>query len=320
MKLKVLSLFDGMSCGRIALDKLGIKVSKYFAAEIDKHAIAVSKANWGENIIHIGDVTKVSFAEGILYFGEGQCECVGDIDLVLAGSPCQGFSFAGKQLAFNDPRSKLYFEFERILKQIKEYNPSVKYLLENVKMKQESKDFITDRLGVEPRLINSALVSAQNRERLYWTNIENVTIPEDKKIFLEDIIENSHTDKQKGFCLDSSYFKGGNSEQYLSSDRQQFIFKSPMIYQLARGANKGGIRGRNGKVPCLSSSSWEYNNKLICKEGIRKLTTVECERLQTVPEGYTNHVPITQQYKMLGNGWTVDIISHILSFMKFNNS
>ena len=160
MKINVLSLFDGMSCGRIALEKAGIEVGTYFASEIDKHAIKVSKDNY-PTIIHIGDVTKVSYIGGILYTEVGEFEV--DIDLVIGGSPCQGFSMAGKQLAFDDPRSSLYFKFEEILKQI---NPKY-FLLENVKMKQEHKDVISERLGVQPIAINSSLVSAQNR-RLNW--------------------------------------------------------------------------------------------------------------------------------------------------------
>ena len=182
MKINVLSLFDGMSCGRIALEKAGIEVGTYFASEIDKHAIKVSKDNY-PTIIHIGDVTKVSYIGGILYTEVGEFEV--DIDLVIGGSPCQGFSMAGKQLAFDDPRSSLYFKFEEILKQT---NPTY-FLLENVKMKQEHKDVISERLGVQPIAINSSLVSAQNRYRLYWTNIPNVTQPKDKGVLLKDILQ-----------------------------------------------------------------------------------------------------------------------------------
>ena len=142
--MNVLSLFDGMSCGMIALERAGIPVSNYFASEIDKYAIKVSEKNY-PNIIRLGDVTKVSYKDGVLYSEKGSWN-IGKIDLVLAGSPCQGFSLAGKQLAFNDERSKLYFEFERILKEV---NPK-HFLLENVKMKQEYKDFISERLGVTP--------------------------------------------------------------------------------------------------------------------------------------------------------------------------
>lgn len=183
----VLSLFDGISCGRVALERAGIPVKAYYASEIDKHAIKVSKDNW-KDIIHVGDVTKVKLLDGILYTGNGEYD-VGKIDLILAGSPCQGFSIAGKQLAFSDPRSKLYFEFERILDEVKQENDGVLFLLENVKMSKTHEDVITQRLGVPPIAINSNLVSAQNRQRLYWTNQQGVTQPLDKGVSLEDVLE-----------------------------------------------------------------------------------------------------------------------------------
>ena len=176
--MNILSLFDGMSCGRLALDRLGIKVDKYYASEIDKYAIQVSSANYPD-IIQIGDVCNV------------KGEDYPDIDLVLAGSPCQGFSFAGNQLAFDDPRSALFFEFVRILKEVK---PKY-FLLENVKMKKEFLDVISEQVGVEPILINSALVSAQNRLRYYWTNIPGVEQPEDRGIVLRDILETEPDEK-----------------------------------------------------------------------------------------------------------------------------
>ena len=185
--MKVLSLFDGMSCGQLALHRLGIKVDKYYASEIDKYAIQVTQANFPETI-QVGDVCNL------------KAEDYQDIDLILAGSPCQGFSFAGKQLAFDDERSALFFEFIRLLKEIK---PKY-FLLENVKMKKEFLEVITDQVStcypefqgkdlfggrIEPILINSSLVSAQSRQRYYWTNIPNIEQPEDKGIVLRDILE-----------------------------------------------------------------------------------------------------------------------------------
>ena len=179
--MNVLSLFDGMSCGMIALDRLGIKVDKYYASEIDKYAIEVSQNNYPE-IIQVGDVCNI------------KAEDYQDIDLILAGSPCQGFSFAGKQLAFDDPRSSLFFEFVRLLKEIK---PKY-FLLENVNMKKEFLDVISEQVsacypelpfGIERIKINSALVSAQNRVRWYWTNIPEITQPEQRGIVLRDILE-----------------------------------------------------------------------------------------------------------------------------------
>lgn len=186
--MNVLSLFDGMSCGQIALREAGIKVDKYFASEIDKHAIAQTQLNFPDTI-QLGDVTQVRGSD------------LPKIDLLLGGSPCQGFSFAGKQLNFKDPRSVLFFEYVRILRELKAINPDIKFLLENVRMRKEYKYVISKELGLFPVEINSALVSAQNRVRLYWTNIRtrtegffsevytDIPQPTDKGIFLRDILE-----------------------------------------------------------------------------------------------------------------------------------
>lgn len=312
--MTVLSLFDGKSGGRVALERAKIPVTKYYASEIDKYAIQVSENNYPD-IIRLCDV--VNWREWNIDFSS--------IDLLLAGSPCQGFSMAGKQLAFNDPRSKLFFVFVDILKHIKSLNPNVRFLLENVRMKKEFENVITDILGAKPVMINSALVSAQNRKRLYWANWE-ITQPEDKGILLKDI-----------------------------------LFTSDSIFRLPRGKNKGGIHVN--KSPTLTSNAWEHNNYVcspgwvdwwnknktfqqsksysqICNEKdkaitmtarqyaswngnfyqidsntFRKLTPIECERLQTLPDNYTEGVSDTQRYKMLGNGWTVDVIAHILQCM-----
>ena len=170
--MNVLSLFDGMSCGMIALDRLGIKVDNYYASEIDKYAIQVSQANYPE-IVQVGDITKLDLST------------LPQIDLVMGGSPCQGFSFAGKQLAFDDPRSALFFEFQKAIS----YLQPKYFLLENVKMKKEYLDIISEYMGVEPIFINSSLVSAQSRQRYYWTNIPNVEQPEERGIVLRDILE-----------------------------------------------------------------------------------------------------------------------------------
>tara|TARA_R110000764_G_scaffold234485_1_gene328366 strand:- start:356 stop:1147 length:792 start_codon:yes stop_codon:yes gene_type:complete len=263
--MNVLSLFDGMSCGQIALNQLGIKIDNYYAAEIDKYAMQVAKNNF-PNTIHLGDVTKVNGND------------LDKIDLLIGGSPCQGFSFAGKQLNFDDPRSALFFEFVRLLKETK---PKY-FMLENVRMKQEYQDVISECLGVKPILINSALVSAQNRNRLYWTNIPIDRLPDDKGVVLKDILENGVVDRDKSHCLDANYFKGGNLKSYFEKHRRQLVF---------------GVNG---------TKEFEY----------RKLTPLECERLQTVPDGYTEGVSNTQRYKMLGNGWTVAVIKHIFSNIK----
>ena len=462
--MNVLSLFDGMSCGQIALDRLGIKVDKYYASEIDKYAIAVTKANYPETI-HVGDITQLDPKD------------FKNIDLILAGSPCQGFSFAGKQLAFDDPRSALFFEFIRLLKAIK---PKY-FLLENVRMKQQYIDVITQQVSecypehqgndlfdskIEPILINSALLSAQSRQRLYWTNIPNVKQPEDLGIVLKDILEDEvnsefyhgkksiaymergndkwqqagkrradryeqNADKEKSFTITENWHKGvpynyfketkpiqvnpskkasgrqpyiqdrvfhedGKSHSLTASfaDRTNVATK-PKQVGVASDINGHDILKRvyspEGKSPTLNTMgggnrepkivsgalrarsknqdgknvSWketkpkqmlelrkdEKSNSItsVSKDSVvvskirekskpvrsggrasydrhewdsvdelhwRKLTPLECERLQTVPDNYTASVSNTQRYKMLGNGWTVNVIAHILTNME----
>jgi len=305
----LLSLFDGMSCGQIALNKLGIKIENYFASEIDKYAVKVSSDNF-PNTIHLGDITKIDF------------KSLPKIDLLIGGSPCQGFSFAGKQLNFNDPRSALFFEFVRALQETK---PKY-FLLENVVMKQEHQDVISEHLGVKPVFINSSLLSAQNRKRLYWTNLPIDPI-DDKKIVLADIIEHGLVDRDKSYCIDANYFKGTNLEQYLAKKRRQVVFeKSDKPIRI------GGIVGKNGKVGdgarvystegksvCLKAlgGGWGAKTGLYHDDYcIRKLTVLECKRLQTVPDDYKMNVSNSQAYKMLGNGWTIDVIAHILGGIK----
>ena len=296
-----MSLFNGMGCIWVALDRLGVKVNRRYACEIDKYANIINDKNYPDTI-QLGDVRDVEGWE------------LEPIDLLVGGSPCQGFSFAGKQLNFDDPRSKLFFEYVRLLKETK---PKY-FLLENVKMVKKSQDVISDILGVEPILINSALVSAQNRNRLYWTNIPNIEQPKDKKVVLKDVIEYGNVDRHKSYCLDANYYKGGNLKTYFCKSRRQLVFDKPIILQRGRGFNRGGIKASNGKTPTLSACAWEQNNK-ITTDGIkfRKLTPVECERLQTLPDNYSEGVSNTQRYKMLGNGWTVDVIVHLLKNMNY---
>jgi len=263
--MNVLSLFDGMSCGQIALQRAGIYYDNYYASEIDKYAIKVTQQNYPKTI-QLGDIRNIAAKQ------------LPQIDLLIGGSPCQGFSFAGKKLNFDDPRSQLFFEYVRLLKELK---PKY-FLLENVRMVQKNKDIISGYLGVEPIEINSALVSAQNRNRLYWTNIPHITPPEDKHIYLQDVIENGEALVSKSSCIDANYYKGGNN----SSPKKQ--------------------SGRRACISIADNGSYEVGKT------VRVLTPLECERLQTVPEGYTASVSNTQRYKMLGNGWTIDIIAHIL--------
>ena len=365
------------------------------------------------NTKHLGDVTELKGND------------LPKIDLMIGGSPCQGFSFAGKQLNFDDPRSALFFEFVRLLKETK---PKY-FMLENVRMKQEFQDIISEHLGVKPIMINSALLSAQNRVRLYWTNIPGVAQPEDKGLILKDILEDGVVDRNKSYCIDANYAKGGNLKQYFEKSRRQLVFerpceikefntnstchhvatatdikgnesikrvyadsgKSPTITTMGgrhrepkvlcgrivgrkinpetgkrddynpdikavqrleprldekcgtlttvqkdnvliiKEATKKGYteiqdgdcfdatfptsktrRGRNmkDKSNCLTAANYEYMRYE--HPTYRKLTPLECERLQTVPDDYTACVSNSQRYKMLGNGWTVDVIKHIL--------
>lgn len=373
-KINCLSLFDGISCARLALERAGIKVGKYYASEIDKNAIKVSKHNWPD-IVHLGSVTDVKAEE------------LDTIDLLAGGSPCQSFSFCGKRNGMStvdkqevltlehylqlksdgykfDGQSYLFWEYVRLLKEVK---PKY-FLLENVRMTKKWQDVISGVLGVEPLLINSSKLSAQNRWRNYWVNLPNVTQPEDKGIMLKDIIKQDYDG----------------------------------IWVWPRGENKGGVQGYKGKSPSLTTSSWEHNfliyngeaqrtrykdeggskqvietrkdgkanalltgtaksllsvksdelkvegyinnnsqgnrvystegkscclnassggaagngNALILdKEKVRKFTPEEAEKLQTVPVGYTSCISDHQRYRCLGNGWTVDVIAHILSFL-----
>ena len=303
--MRVLSLFDGMSCGRIALDKAGIKVTKYYASEVDKYAIEIAKKNYPDTV-HVGDVRQVQAAD------------IGEIDLLIGGSPCQGFSFAGHQLNFDDPRSQLFWEYVRLLKELK---PKY-FLLENVRMKQQSMDVITEALGVEPIAINSNLVSAQNRYRLYWTNIPMDGLPDDKGIKLKDILEGGVVDRDKAHCLDANYFKGGNLKQYFEKHRRQLVFSADGLCHVGDADLSGNesvkrVYHASGKAPTLTTMGGGHREPKVYVEPMqyRKLTPLECERLQTVPEGYTEGVSNTQRYKMLGNGWTVDVVSHIMEGM-----
>jgi DNA-cytosine methyltransferase len=275
--MKVISFFDGMACGLTALKHAGIKVSEYHAFEIDKYAIQVAKKNHPE-IIHHGSVVDFDFSQ------------FKDVDLLIGGSPCQGFSFAGRQLAFDDPRSKLFFEFVRA----KEEMQPKKFLLENVRMKKEYLDVITEQLGVEPILINSALVSAQNRNRFYWCNWD-VEQPEDKGIYCKDIVDEEDRTKNK-----DNWYKW---------------WRKNCLFQLRKGYSTILNAWIEKKAICMTArqvSSWN-GNLIALEEGyLRFINPIECERLQTLPDNYTEGVSNTQRYKMLGNGWTVEVIAHLL--------
>ncbi len=342
--INVLSLFDGMSCGQIALERAGISVNKYYASELDAHAMKITQHNY-PNTIQLGDVTK---------WKEWDIDWA-SIDLVIGGSPCQGFSFAGKQLNFDDPRSKLFFEFVDICHRVADENPKMKFMLENVRMKKEYQDVISKYLGVEPIAINSLLVSAQNRYRLYWTNIPNVTQPEDKGILLKDILEENidgkyllsdakidrvlNSNRGKGFFYSSEthdkigtliagYHKEPTDGSYVkekiitgAAQRGRYLVdgkRADHTVDSMSGLTEQRIEFReDGRSNCITSVQKDSlvgiigSDEYVC----RKLTPIECERLQTVPDNYTSVVSNTQRYKALGNGWTVDVIAHIFDHL-----
>lgn len=374
-KMIILSLFDGCACARVALERASIEIEKYYASEIDKYAIQIAQKNWPD-IIQLGDITK------------WQKWDIEKPDLIIGGSPCQGFSFAGKKLNFADPRSKLFFKYVDILNF---YKPKY-FLLENVKMKKESKNVISSLLKVEPIIINSSLVSAQNRVRLYWSNIKvkkgffydytNFDLPEDKKLILKDILETRKIE-EKYYCNDDliKKHKGGNylngnyksqanqlhniknkSNTICSGDHGYAIGYIEDKYFLSEKAVKyitnnerikkaitkidgekaltltAGYSNLTGSFISVSSSGKISKNKLgpitaRYNKGVegygpspfitnnqfkkfRRLTPLECERLQTLPDFYTEGVSDTQRYKMIGNGFTVDVIAHILKHIK----
>lgn len=426
--MRVLSLFDGMSCGQIALRDMGITPEVYYASEVDKFAIAQTQLNFPDTI-QLGDVRHVDVKNLI---GGGK------IDLLIGGSPCQSFSFAGKRVGMAtkenekiltlerylelkeqgfefEGQSYLFWEYMRILTELRKLNPNIKFLLENVKMKKEWEQVLTDAIGVPGVHINSALVSAQNRKRIYWTNIGEIEQPEDRGLLLRDVLQtevdekyflkeeiarklgtalaNRHVEKnltptdEKAQCFLATSWKGawangmtlveesplkisrkgevrkdqdkascltvgghgcGNhsdmdlicvamrgrdpenpsnrttgapTEQRLepcSSEGKTncltTVAKDNLLLQRGRGFNKGGIHTE--KAPTLSSNSWEQNNLIVSSEPrIRRLTPTECARLQTIPEWYKWECSETQQYKMLGNGWTVEVIKHIFSYL-----
>lgn len=329
--MKVLSLFDGISCGKVALERAGIQVEEYVAYEIDKSAIQISKKNYPE-IVQRGDVTKADFTE---FKG---------FDLVMGGSPCQGFSIAGKQLNFEDPRSKLFFEFKRAIDEVK---PKY-FLLENVKMKKEYENIISEYLGVEPIEINSSLVSAQNRKRLYWTNIPGVQRPEDRGIMLKDIVHENRMEDKVDLTLYKVPFDKTLKiiEKEVQTGKVGYFRKDSQanrVYSIHGKAvtlcgEAGGGAAKMGQYlfGCITPDRVDKKQRgqrfndgekfytltaqdrhgVLIDGYIRKLTPIECERLQTLPDGYTAGASDAKRYKALGNGWTVEVITHILKSLR----
>jgi DNA (cytosine-5)-methyltransferase 3A len=348
--MNVLSLFDGMSCGQQALERAGFKVDNYFASEIDKYAIQVTMANY-PNTKQLGSVINV----------DGYS--LPKIDLLIGGSPCQSFSFAGKRKGMStkdeqeiltlehylqlkaegfefEGQSYLFWEYMRLLNETK---PKY-FLLENVMMGEKWEKVLSKAIGVKPIMINSALISAQNRQRLYWTNIglepaglfgdleTTIEQPKDKGILLKDVLESEvdskyflsekaiatierHGNKiiedkenpKRSCTILANYFKmGGRDQQYIVHNMQ------PRSGDPSKGGT-GHLTRTDGKTYCLDTGQ---SNAVEYFGDIRRLTPIECERLQTVRDNYTNHVSDSQRYKMLGNGWTVDVIAHFFKYIK----
>lgn len=366
----VLSLFDGISCGQIALKQLGVKVDKYYASEIDKHAIKQTQLNF-PNTIQLGNVVDVDVSK------------LDRIDLLIGGSPCQSFSFAGKRAGMStksneeiytlsrylelkkegfefEGQSYLFWEYMRILNDIRKYNPDVKFLLENVEMGNKWERVLSEAIGVFGVHINSALVSAQNRKRIYWTNIRTKEVglfgeihadipqPEDKGILLRDILESEVDDKyylsdkiintlstrSKGYKFNVLPFDGDIAEQRKNIQQLEprvegktntltSVQKDNLVMQLNPSKESGGkqpyqqnrVYADYGKSPAILAEMSCGSHAVKESQLIRRLTPTECARLQTVPDWYEWECNDTQQYKMLGNGWTVDVIAHILSFL-----
>lgn len=314
--INVISGFDGMGGAMEALTRAGIPVKNYYAFEIDKFAMKIASKNYPQ-IRHLYDITKWRFFD--------QIEIP---DLIIGGSPCQGFSNAGLGLNFDDPRSRLFFEFADMIKYWKSRNPDLKFMLENVKVrKQEWTDIISNTLGVQPVLINSSLVSAQNRERYYWANWK-ITPPEDKHIYLKDIIEDGEVDRLKSYCIDANYWKGGNPKSYFEKGRRQLVFDHQSSKRaMVRIGTAEDIKGHDlmkrvysieGKSPTLNIANGGNRHPKIAvdEKYYRILTPEECEKLQTYPVGYSAGVSKTQRYKMLGNSYTIDVIVNNLQCMK----
>lgn len=286
--MRILSLFDGISCGQVALERVGIPVEVYYASEIEPNAIKITQKNY-PNTVQLGDVTKINFEEFI-----------GKVDVIIGGSPCQDLSIAkANREGLNGAKSGLFFKYIEALQTIK---PKYFLLENNYSMPKEAREQITKIMGVEPILINSALVSAQLRKRLYWTNIPNISQPEDRHILLKDVIEHGSVDRDKSLCLARRYAGFIGSQSYLC---RRYFGKS--FGQAVFNGDIEEIKNKWLKNPYFESE--EVN--------IRPLTCVECERLQTLPDNYTAVVSNEVARKeAIGNGWTVDVIAHIFKGLK----
>lgn len=283
----ILSLFDGMSCGQIAINRIGIKYDNYFASEIDKYAINITQKNF-PNTIQLGDVTKI------------KADNLPKIDLLIGGSPCQSFSNANGDGKGFEGKSGLFWEYLRLLK---ETQPKY-FLFENVIMKKkEWEDIISNALGVKPILIDSKLVSAQRRPRLYWTNIPNVKQPEDKGILFKDILDSNSSKYELSDTLKNRF------KQTHIDDGTKLVIGTTVID--GKIGQRDRVYGINNKIPTLTATDYKQPKQVLVDGILRKVTPLEFERLQTLPDNYTQGISDTQRYKMIGNGWTVDVVSHI---------
>lgn len=284
--MRILSLFDGISCGRLALERAGIPVTTYFASEIDPFANYIARKRWPANI-PLGNIQR--WRDWKLPWGK--------IDLVIGGSPCQGFSGAGAGLGFEDPRSRLFFDYADIVRHVREANPKAHYLLENVRMRAAWMDRITENLPdcPVPLLVNSEVLSAQLRLRAYWSSWTMQAPVKTRDILLQEMIEPGWwTDREKSLCLTARYFKGTNFKGYFFRKRDQIVFAN-------------GYRAPDGMT------IHDTNLHMRAARGRwRMLTPEEAERVQTLPTGYTALVPPRERYKVIGNGWTVDVVAALL--------
>lgn len=299
--MNVLSLFDGIAGAYQALKNININVNKYYSSEIDRYASIIAIKNHTD-LIPLGDINTIDTNR------------LPQIELLIGGSPCQDLSISKKnRQGLEGEKSKLFYKYLEIKNKLK---PKY-FILENVaSMSQESKDLISDLIGVYPVMINSALLTAQQRKRLYWTNID-VLQPFDKHIYLKDVLEHGYTDRLKAFCVDASYYKGTNLKDYFTKHKRQIIFNKPVKIGIIRSGGQGQrVYSVKGKSVCLSANGGGSGAKTglyNIKNDIRKLTPIECERLQGYPDDYTKDISNTQRYKCLGNSFTVPVIEHVLS-------
>lgn len=305
--MNVLSLFDGMSCGQIALNRIGVKVDNYFASEIKPYAIETTQINYPDTI-QLGSVTDLTDIDLILP----------KLDVVIGGSLCQDFSGANRErLGVDGPKSKLFWEYVRVLEEAKTVNPNVKFLLENVKMKKEHQDFVSGVLGCEPIVINSELVSPHLRHRLYWTNIEVSGLPENKNLELNSFLISGYSDRKKARTLLVSDSRPLSTpvkmlHRYFNKGFTTLIFKSKEHYQEVKNHFDLNFKGLTAKEIDRFSKDMD----LTLYDGIRYMLKSEREACQTVPIGYTNKLTENEAADLLGDGWTVDVIAHIFKNIK----